>query len=257
MTTTFANKFNFKKIPVSLFAGLFSEYAQPSESKEVFYTRVANEFEVLDAKAVINTTEGSVVHADTGEPWNKDDKILKRKSIEMELTEPAMLEVIRSADIPQSEKDLTIDLVQKLVAEYVKLSFVDSFLPVGDYDLQSIIAFRAATGGRGAAIDSELLQAAVKSFTDFMVAALQSPEAGEMLGKIASARFTSSAVNRSGLAVTEETARKLQARVDQWGAHLNENNPDAADEFVPVYGLWTKALEKLQNSKPVDLANFL
>jgi hypothetical protein len=254
----FKAKFSFKTISIALFSGLFAEYAGDNETKEQFYTRISDQFDLSSDKLQIDKVEGTVVALEGyTEKLTPDSKVLKRKPIEVELAAPDFLQNI-AAVVKESEVNFARDLIERSISEYVKLQFIDTFQTIGDYSLETIIAFRAATGGRGAsALDEKLLEAAVKSFGDAMAVALSNVQGGAMMANAAKGRFAQSAVIRVGLQPTKDTAERLLARVDQWAMQLAKTDPEKAEEFAPVHGLWTKALEKLANTKPLDLNSIL
>lgn len=254
----FKAKFSFKTISIALFSGLFAEYAGDNETKSQFYSRIAPQFDLNSDKLQIDLEEGTVVALEGyAEKLTADSKVLKRKPIEIDLVSPDFLQAIAPVG-KESEVNFAKDLIERAIAEYVKLQFIDTFQVVGDYSLETIIAFRAATGGRGAsALGETLLEAAVKSFGDAMAVALSNVQGGVMMANAAKGRFTQSAVIRVGLQPTKDTADRLLARVDQWAMQLAKTDPEKAEEFAPVHGLWTKALEKLANTKPLDLNSIL
>lgn len=235
----FAMRYNFKAISKELYEALFENgFAQDGETKEAFYSRIEPQFEFV----------GLAKNKDTGEIVLKDKtKYAKRLSVEVKLTSLPQLLDLTAAGVDVKAVDFITAQINKTVADFVKSQYVDAFQPVGSHTLQDILDFQAKSGTRGGgfSIDETTLKEAIESFGVCMTEALNNQKGGDMLANIAKGRFTASSVSRGGLTVSEETAGKLLARVDQWAHWLNETNPTLADEYAVVHAMWTTNIEKL------------
>ena len=231
---TFPRKFNFKAIDKETYEGLFdSGLAQEGETREAFYARIAPQYEFVGVDK-----EGKVT--DT-------KKYAKRRSTEVQLTDAVELNELANSGVAPTVVEFLKSNVQQLIADFAKSQFIDLFLPLGSHTLADLIKFQAASGNRGGgfSIDEDTLKAALESFQLCMTQALGQPKGAELLTTIARGRFTASSLSRGGLTVSEETVKKLQNRVDQWGLWLNETNPQLAEEYSIVHTMWSTNLDKL------------
>jgi len=235
----FTQRYNFKVISKELYDGLFDNgFAQEGETKEAFYARIQPQFEF----------PGVAVDKITGEATLKDKvKYAKRLSTEVTLQSLPQLADLTNAGVDSKAVEFITVQINKVVADFVKSQYIDAFAPVGDHSLATILEFQAKSGTRGGGftIDETTLKEAIESFGVCMAEALGNQKGGDMLANIAKGRFTASSVSRGGLTVSEETAGKLLARVDQWAHWLNETNPTLADEYSVVHAMWTTNIEKL------------
>lgn len=235
----FLMRYNFKAISKDLYDGLFEAgFAQDGETKEAFYARIQPQFEF----------PGLAVNKETQEVTVKDKtKYAKRLSVEVQLDSLPELKDLLNAGVDTKAVDFITSQINKTVADFVKSQYIDAFTAVGDHSLSAILEFQAKSGTRGGgfSIDETTLKDAIESFGVCMAEALGNQKGGDMLANIAKGRFTASAVSRGGLTVSEETANKLLARVDQWANWLNVTNPTLAEEYAIVHAMWTTNIEKL------------
>ena len=240
---TFTMRYNFKAISKELYDGLFENgFAQEGETKEAFYARIQPQFEFPGLAVKKDEVTGEVT-----ETVKDKTKYAKRLSVEVKLNSLPQLADLTAAGVDAKAVEFITAQINKTVADFVKSQYIDAFQPVGVHDLSAILEFQAKSGTRGGgfSIDEVTLKEAIESFGICMAEALGNQKGGDMLANIAKGRFTASSVSRGGLTVSEETASKLMARVDQWANWLNINNTTLADEYSVVHSMWTTNIEKL------------
>jgi hypothetical protein len=236
--------YNFKTLTAVMFASLLSERAETEEQKQAL---MAN-FEAI--------ADGSSVVEGVATPKFK----YKRRSVEVELQLPDELNALVGASNPTRAALITNSIV-RVLAEFVKAQYIDNFEPVGAHDLDTIAAVQAASGSRSGvafSFSEETFLAAVASLQAFLASALGNAAAASSVAAAAKLRFARSAITRSIGLYSEEVLTKVQARVDQWGLWLEENDAENAEEFATVYACWSAALSKqLKADTTVDIASIL
>jgi hypothetical protein len=223
--------FNFKKIPAAKegnsagvpAGGLF--YQLPDES--LLPAEYADQFEAVKL-------------ANGGAGY-------KRKSIVAELNLPDVLQSI-AATATATEYRIIEGSIKGLIADFVRATYLEYFLPIGPHDLETIAAASAASGGRGASFSftPEQFTAAVESFKSYILESTASPEAATRLANAANAKFSRSSFTKYlSPAFDEALVKKVIDRISTWALWLSENDAATAEELSAVYGLWVNNLDKL------------
>jgi len=244
---TFAATYNFKTISQEDYNELFEKFAAQGETKESFFARIQGGFEFPGIDAKTNELKDA-------------KKFAKRKSLTLTLHSLNDVVAALAGNVAEATVEFVSAAINKVITDYVKVQYVDTFQDVGVHDLAAILEYQASTGtrGGGVSIDEATYKAALESFKVCMVSALGNEKGAEMLTTIAKARFTPSAVTRANLQLTETTAQKLETRVDQWGAWLNETAPEQADDFAIVHNVWINNIKKLTKQQAqVNLEDIL
>lgn len=186
-------------------------------------------FEAGNAKELAKATEGSPVVA----------RGAKRKSLTVELEAPDWID-----SLPK----LAADYIKQAIADFVRATYVDSFLPVGQHDWEFIEQEAAKSGRSGGVprtpIEEAIWSAAAKSFEDFIMASVNNKSAATRLAAIMAGKFSQNAITKQAAEFNLEILAKLSAKVDQWAVSVVENDPDNAEDFGKVYAFIEARVKK-------------
>lgn len=228
--------YSFKKVSVKDFQEAYSE-------ADLQNPEFLKQFETVD---------------EDGKATDKEEEIkgYRRKPIKTTLMLPEFL-----LAIPAENRSTVADILANTVASYVKGTYIDQFLPIGDHDWSNIQKELNQRGGRGRQLDfSEAThKSAAAHFGGFVGQSIGNDEIGGRMAKIALGKFSRSAITRQADAFDEVIIKKLLTWVEKWAMFVAEHDSDNSEEFTPVYDYWTTVLDRhlKSDNKKVDLSEML
>lgn len=173
----------------------------------------------------------------------------KRKSVQVELDMP---------DFLVSTPAWVQSAAQEVIAAFVKMAYVEQFLPVGSHTEKDIEEELASRGKRGSlALPEEYFELASASFKEYITKATGVVSAGERLGKIMKSQFSRNSINKEANEFSESLLLKLKGRVNEWGAWAAENDAENAEIFAEVLGYCNKRLDRHLNEKAQKLGDMI
>lgn len=213
------------------------------DTKDIFDPKFLEQFELLD----INDDKTSDM---------EKIKTLRRKPITTKLDMPEFI-----LSIPKEDQEAAATVFENTVATYVKQAYVDAFEEIGDHSWPVVKRWLESRGSRAAKwdFDEDTFKKACAAFGNYCAEAIGIAEVGKKLEAVAKGRFTRNSIQRQTNKFDEDVINKLQQRLDEFMAWVEENDPENFDDWSPVYQCWSEALERhlRKPEKEVDLSQVL
>lgn len=229
-TPKYTHQFVFRKIRARDLEKLLEEY------EESEHERIKAEFEVVD-----RDTEG--------EPSS-----FRRKPVDVHLNLPNFI-----SGVPEENQNIVREIIGKELASFVRSMYVDNFEPIGEHSLEFYSSELAKRGTRAVRWEftPEQLEQAAGSLQNYLAEVTGIAKVGEAVAKAAAGKFTRASIQRCIGKFDEETLSKLSKHINNWAAHVAENEPDNAEDYESVYYSWCHTLDKHMAKDTLDVSSFL
>ena len=185
------------------------------------------------------------------EPAMKDDKQVgwKRKAVTVELQQPEWVNDLNP---------LAQSLIQNYIADFVKASYVDQFLPLGEHDWALIEKEAASSRGAGNLNISEtVLELAANNFGAWVAADTNSEVLGKRVTDLVSGKVTQASITKHLAQCTLEVVEKLEIRATAWAEYIAESGDDHAEELSEGYEFIMAKLDKLKRKFTGDVGDLV
>lgn len=218
-----------------------------AQFKVVYNYRTVDAAGLEKLRADLDTPEQQAAAQDVAFEITEENGVrkYKRRSFDAMLDAPAFLEGLPA---------LAIAAVQDLISKFVRATYVDRFLPVGQHDWEYIEKELATTGGRQPKFDisEETWALASDSFKRYMLEALgatpSASQASARLAEVMKAKFSKNAITKHINEFNESIIGKLQSRVVAWATWAAENETDNAADFADVFSMVNARLDGFTKS---------
>lgn len=225
----FKRTFNFRTIDADKLAAL------PSE---------------IDGKLDVSSPDEVAKHFEISKKASDGQPIgWKRKPVTVELEQPAWVEQLN---------ELARTLIQNYISDFVKASYVDQFLEVGDHNWELIEKEAASSRGTSALnIPETVLELAASNFGQWVAADTNSEELGKRITGLVSGKVTQASITKHLGQCTQEVVEKLEARAMAWAEYIAESGDDHADELAEGYDFILAKLDKLKRKFTGDVGDLV